>query len=44
MNEVFKELYGTTDDITNIKTPSKTTKLCSPLINLIFKVIQYFIN
>lgn len=44
MNEVFKELYGITDDITNIKTPSKTTKLCSPLINLILKVIQYFIN
>ena len=44
MNEVFKELYGITDDITNIKVPSKTTKLCSPLINLILKVIQYFIN
>lgn len=44
MNEVFKELYGATDNITNIKTPSKTIGLCSPLINLILKVIQYLIN
>lgn len=40
MNEVFKELYGITDDIINIKQPSQLVKISSPLINLILKLIK----
>jgi len=39
IEEVFFEFYGVTDDITNIKTPSKTVNKWSPLINFILKLI-----
>ena len=42
ISEVFRELYGVTDDIINIKQPSTTIKICSPLINLILKIIKSF--
>jgi len=40
MNQIFVEFYGVTDNITNVKQPSKTTKVCSPIINLIFKLLK----
>ena len=40
INEVFRELYGITDDIINIKQPFKSVKICSPLINFILKIIN----
>lgn len=44
VKEVFTELYGVTDDITNIKTPSDVTKLISPIINLALKITQAFVK
>lgn len=39
IEEVFSEFYGVTDDIANIKTPSKIVNKWSPLINFILKLI-----
>ena len=44
VDEVFKEMYGVTDDITNIKTPTNTIKIIGPFINLILKIIQTLIK
>ena len=44
MNEVFRELYGITDDIINVKTPSNIIKLISPIVNLTLKITNIFIK
>ena len=40
MEEVFRELYGVTDDINNIIQPNQITIKLSPLINLILELIN----